>query len=192
MYRRLLYVPLCTFAERDGESDPPVLPCVGTLQYRYCCTVDKTHVLSHALPVVRMPSLCVYLTLCIIFPVVLSIIIPKSNRMHCLFIISEMEVVAGKEKEGCPVKMENGVRRKVLSADEEALCARSWTVNSMEGAVTRAKDLFLRYYITPVDLLLLSIPSLCCHASLIAFNSALFLSLCFLCMLNGTSLPSLH
>lgn len=117
----------------------------------------------------------VCLILCIISPVVSSIIIPKSNRVHCLFIVIEMEEVVGKGKEGYPAKMENGARRKVLSADEEALQARSWTVNSMEGAVTRAKDLFLRYYTTLVDLLFLSILSQCCHAALTAFNSAHFL-----------------
>ena len=75
--------------------------------------------------------------------------------MHCLLIVSEMEEMAGKGKMGYPVNMENVARKKVLSADEKALYARSWTVNSMEGAVTRAKDLFLRYCITPVDHLLL-------------------------------------
>ena len=113
--------------------------------------------------------------------------------MHCLFIIPEMEEMVGKGKEGYPAKVESGTRKKVLSADEEALQARSWTVNSMEGAVTRAKDLFLRYYITLVDLplLLLSILPQCCHASLTAFNS-LPLLLYFLCMPNYPFLHSLH
>ena len=68
--------------------------------------------------------------------------------MHCLNVFLEVEVVTGVNQEGgrdeAMAKKDNGVRKKVMSAEEEALRARSWTVNAMEGAVTRAKELFLR------------------------------------------------
>jgi hypothetical protein len=50
------------------------------------------------------------------------------------------------EKEGVMTRKgnDNIPRRKVLSAEEEALRERSWTVDSMHDAVIRARDLFLR------------------------------------------------
>ena len=58
------------------------------------------------------------------------------------------------ERDGDMAKMENITRKKVLSLEEEALRARPWTVNSMNGAVIRAKELFLRYGMTLLDLFL--------------------------------------
>ena len=48
------------------------------------------------------------------------------------------------EKEGVTARKDNIPRRKVLSAAEDDLCERSWTLDSMHDAVTRARDLFLR------------------------------------------------
>jgi hypothetical protein len=48
------------------------------------------------------------------------------------------------KKEGDIARKINIPRRKVLSAEEDALRERSWTVDSMSDAVTRARDLFLR------------------------------------------------
>jgi hypothetical protein len=62
--------------------------------------------------------------------------------------VTEGEQVTGTdregEKDGGIARKENIPRRKVLSAEEEALRERSWTLDSMHGAVMRATDLFLR------------------------------------------------
>jgi hypothetical protein len=62
--------------------------------------------------------------------------------------VTEGEQVTGMdregEKEGDKARKNNVPRRKVPSAEEEALRERSWTLDSMHDAVTRARDLFLR------------------------------------------------
>lgn len=62
--------------------------------------------------------------------------------------VTEGEQVTGTyregEKEGDTARKDNALRRKVLSAEEEALRERSWTLDSMHDAVMRARDLFLR------------------------------------------------
>jgi hypothetical protein len=68
---------------------------------------------------------------------------------HALFNdVTEGEQVIGTdregEKEGDIARKDNIPRRKVLSAEEEALRERSWTLDSMHDAVIRARDLFLR------------------------------------------------
>ena len=72
-----------------------------------------------------------------------------SITFHALFNdVTDGEQVIGTdregEKEGVTARKDNIPRRKVLSAAEDDLCERSWTLDSMHDAVTRARDLFLR------------------------------------------------
>lgn len=73
----------------------------------------------------------------------------SSITSHTLFNdVTEGEQVVGTyregEKEGDTARKDNAPRRKVLSVEEEALCEKSWTLDSMHDAVMRARDLFLR------------------------------------------------
>lgn len=68
---------------------------------------------------------------------------------HALFNdVTEGEQVIGTDREGQKeanmARKDNVPRRRVLSAEEEALRERSWTLDSMHDAVTRTRDLFLR------------------------------------------------